>query len=87
MKTKRARAILVQIKYVTLATSSPDGVPWNTPVYAAFDEAYTFFWVAAKYARHSQNIRANHRIAIVVYDSTVPQEPEKGSILRPGPMS
>ncbi len=39
---------------------------------------YTFFWVSAKYARHSQNIRANHRIAIVVYDSTVPPGTGKG---------
>ena len=39
---------------------------------------YTFFWVSAKYARHSQNIRANQRIAIVVYDSTVPPGTGKG---------
>jgi nitroimidazol reductase NimA-like FMN-containing flavoprotein (pyridoxamine 5'-phosphate oxidase superfamily) len=76
---ERARAILAQIEYVTLATSSPDGHPWNAPVWAAFDEAYHFFWVSAKYARHSQNIRANNRIAMVVYDSTVPpREGKKG---------
>jgi nitroimidazol reductase NimA-like FMN-containing flavoprotein (pyridoxamine 5'-phosphate oxidase superfamily) len=69
--TRLAQAILSQLASITLATATQDGVPWNAPVYAAFDEAYTFFWVSAKYARHSQNIRANHRIAIVVYDSTV----------------
>ena len=69
---ERAKTILAQIEYLTLATSSPDGHPWNTPVWAAFDEAFHFYWVSAKYARHSQNIRANNRIAIVVYDSTVP---------------
>jgi nitroimidazol reductase NimA-like FMN-containing flavoprotein (pyridoxamine 5'-phosphate oxidase superfamily) len=73
-----ARAILAQIEYVTLATSSPDGHPWNTPVYAAFDKTYTFFWVSAKYARHSQNIRANPHIAAVVYDSTVSPNTGKG---------
>ena len=75
---ERARAILAVIQYVTLATSSPDGQLWNTPVWAAFDEAYHFFWVSAKYARHSKNIRANNRIAMVVYDSTVPPATAKG---------
>src|SRR5947207_10929303 len=70
--SRLAQAILSQLAYITLSTTTKDGVPWNAPVYAAFDETYTFFWVSAKYARHSQNIRANHRIAIVVYDSTVP---------------
>ena len=47
-------------------------------MYAAFDEAYTFFWVSAKYARHPQNIRANPRTALVVYGSTVPPGTGKG---------
>src|SRR5690348_17141403 len=68
--SKLAQAILAQVPYITLATATPDGIPWNAPVYAAYDETYTFFWVSARYARHSQNIRANPRIAIVVYDST-----------------
>ncbi len=75
---KRAKTILTQIEYVTLATSSPDGVPWNAPIWAAFDEAYHFYWISAKYARHSQNIRANPRVALVVYDSTVPSGTGKG---------
>jgi|SRR5579871_1775556 nitroimidazol reductase NimA-like FMN-containing flavoprotein (pyridoxamine 5'-phosphate oxidase superfamily) len=69
--TRLAQAILVQLPYITLATATNDGIPWNAPVYAAFDDAYTFFWASAKYARHSQNIRANPHVAIVVYDSTV----------------
>jgi hypothetical protein len=28
---ERAKTILAQIEYVTLATSSPDGGPWNAP--------------------------------------------------------
>src|SRR2546430_11920523 len=64
-----AKAILSQVLYITLATVGPDGLPWNTPVYAAFDEEYQFFWVSASQVRHSQNIKATHRVAIVVYDS------------------
>src|SRR5437879_8726165 len=73
-----ASAILAQVPYITLATVGPGGWPWNTPVYAAFDEASHFFWVSAREAQHSQNIRANQRVAIVVYDSTVPPNTGKG---------
>jgi uncharacterized protein YhbP (UPF0306 family) len=66
------------VLYITLATVSPDGLPWNTPVFAAFDEAYQFFWVSASQVRHSQNIKATHRVAIVVYDSTAPAGTGKG---------
>lgn len=76
--TRIAQTILSHVPYITLATATNDGIPWNTPVYAAFEGAYTFFWVSAKYARHSQNIRANPRIAMVVYDSTVPPGTGKG---------
>lgn len=75
---EQAEAILSEVLYITLATVSPDGFPWNAPVYAAFDEAYRFFWVSSKAAHHSQNIRANNRVAIVVYDSTVPPGTGKG---------
>lgn len=73
-----AKAILSDLLYITLATVSSDGLPWNTPVYAAFDEAYQFFWVSASQVHHSQNIKATHRVAIVVYDSTAPAGTGKG---------
>ncbi len=48
-----ARAILAQIEYITLATVDAEGVPWNTPVYAAFDDAFRCYWVSASHVRHS----------------------------------
>src|SRR5437588_6957304 len=54
------------------------GYPGMRPCMQHLMRTYTFFWVSAKYARHSQNIRANPRIAIVVYDSTVPPGTGKG---------
>lgn len=48
-----ARAILSQLPSFILATTTQDGIPWNAPVWAAFDEAYHFYWVSARYARHS----------------------------------
>ena len=41
--TKLAQAILSHLPYIMLATATTDEVPWNAPVYAAFDVAYTFF--------------------------------------------
>src|SRR6266496_1702851 len=73
-----AKALLSQVLYITLATVGPDGLPWNTPVYAAFDDAYQCFWVSASQVRHSQNIKATHRGAIVDYDSTAPAGAGKG---------
>ena len=73
-----AKAVLSDVIYITLATVSADGMPWNTPVFAAFDEAYHFYWVSASHVRHSQNIRATGRVAIVVYDSTAPANQGRG---------
>jgi nitroimidazol reductase NimA-like FMN-containing flavoprotein (pyridoxamine 5'-phosphate oxidase superfamily) len=73
-----AKAILSDLLYITLATVSSDGLPWNSPVFAAFDEAYQFFWVSASGVRHSQNIKVTHRVAIVVYDSTAPAGEGRG---------
>lgn len=68
--TKKARQIMDEIVYITLATSSKKGKPWNTPTYAAFDDAYNFFWHSGKYAQHAQNIKENSDVFLVVYDST-----------------
>ncbi len=35
--SRLAQAILSQLAYITLSTATTDGVPWNAPVYAAFD--------------------------------------------------
>jgi nitroimidazol reductase NimA-like FMN-containing flavoprotein (pyridoxamine 5'-phosphate oxidase superfamily) len=72
----QAKAIIAQTKYATLATVSNDGKPWNTPVFFAYDDAYTIYWGSYKATQHSQNIEANGRVFIVIYDSTA--EPGKG---------
>jgi len=66
-----AQAILDRISYITLATVSIDGQPWNSPVYCAYDEHYNVYWGSHIDSQHSQNIRANGKAFIVVYDSTV----------------
>lgn len=67
--SKRAKQIINEIIYITVATSSKDGQPWNSPVYSAFDEDYNFYWASWKENQHSKNIAENNRIFIVIYDS------------------
>ena len=67
----KAQSILSRIYYATLSTVDPSGNPWNSPVYCAYDENYNVYWGSHVESQHSQNIRANHKVFIVVYDSTV----------------
>ncbi|MEK6848204.1 MAG: pyridoxamine 5'-phosphate oxidase family protein [Nanoarchaeota archaeon] len=67
-----------KILYITIATSTKDGVPWNSPVYSAFDKDYNFFWASDQNAQHSKNIRENNNVFLVIYDSTVPEGQGEG---------
>lgn len=80
--TDRARRIIEKILYITIATSTKDGKPWNSPVYSAFDEDYNFFWASDKNGQHSKNIAENEDIFIVVYDSTVPEGTGEGVYIK-----
>lgn len=75
---ERVKSTISQIKYITIATVSDQGKPWNAPTFFAYDEKYNFFWGSPMQAQHSQNIRANGQAYIVVYDSTVPPGSGKG---------
>lgn len=66
----RARELLAAIAYINLATVSPDGRPWNTPVYAVHDEQLRFYWSSWKEAEHSKNLRTNPAVFFTLYDST-----------------
>lgn len=76
--SKRAKEIINKILYITIATVSKDGQPWNSPVYSTFDENYNFYWNSWKENQHSKNIALNNNIFIVIYDSTVPEGTGEG---------
>lgn len=76
--TETAKEIIAKILYITIATSSKDGIPWNTPVYSAFDENYNFYWASDQNGKHSRNIAANNNVFLVIYDSTAPEGTGKG---------
>jgi len=70
--SKRAREIIEKINYITISSVTPDSMPWNSPVYSAFDEDYNFFWGTHKESQKAKNIANNENIFLVIYDSTVP---------------
>lgn len=65
-----AKAIIEQVKYITIATVSEYGDPWNTPVFATYDEAYNFYFSTDTESHKARNIAANHKVFLVIYDST-----------------
>lgn len=69
-KVKIACEIIKKIEYLNIASITPDGMPWNSPVYTAYDKNLNFYWVSWKKNQHSVNIRNNENVFCTVYDST-----------------
>jgi len=67
----RAKEILKENIYLTMATSDKDGNPWITPVRYANDDHYNFYWISEAETRHSKNIKENkNKVSFVVYNSS-----------------
>lgn len=75
---RRAAEIIRQVQYATLATVTPEGTPWNSPVKHEYDSDLNIFWFSDKEGQHSKNVRANGKVFIVIYDSTVPEGEGEG---------
>jgi general stress protein 26 len=78
----RIRRTLERITNASLATVSPDGRPWNSPLYVAFDSNLTFYWSSHNDATHSRNIAANLGVMFVVFDSTAPDQTGQAVYIR-----
>jgi hypothetical protein len=76
--TNRAKEILNTIRYATIATASKEGKPWNSPVAHVNDNDLNIYWFSDKANQHSQNVRENENVFIVIYDSTVPEGDGEG---------
>jgi len=70
---EQAKKIIADNIYMTIATASLDGSPWISPVFFAYDDAYNLYWVSDKNSRHSNLIRENNKVAIVIFDSSAPE--------------
>ncbi len=65
----RVAELLTLQPYFNVATES-NGQPWNSPVWAAWDGACNLVWSSWIKAVHSQNITANPRVFLTLFDST-----------------
>jgi nitroimidazol reductase NimA-like FMN-containing flavoprotein (pyridoxamine 5'-phosphate oxidase superfamily) len=74
----RTKKVLEQIHYATIATSSKDGKPWNSPVAHVYDDDLNIYWFSDKEGQHSRNVRENGNVFIVIYDSTIPEGQGEG---------
>ena len=77
----KARAIVRDNLYLSLATSTPSGDPWICTLYYAWDAEYSFFWTSAKDAQHSRMLTLNPRVAATIYDSHAPPGTGEGVYL------
>lgn len=78
----RAKEIIAKIDYITIASVTPEGMPWNTPVYSAFDKDYNFYWGTHIDSQKANNIRNNENVFLVIYDSTVPPGTGEGVFIQ-----
>ncbi len=70
---QKAKQIISQNIYMSIATSSLEGKPWISPVFFAYDQQYNLYWVSEKTSRHSTLIKENPQVAIVIFDSRAPE--------------
>jgi general stress protein 26 len=80
--SKRAKEIIAKIQYATIASVTDGGMPWNSPVFSAYDEDYNFYWGTHVDSQKAKNIRANSNVFLVIYDSTVPSGTGEGVYIR-----
>jgi nitroimidazol reductase NimA-like FMN-containing flavoprotein (pyridoxamine 5'-phosphate oxidase superfamily) len=68
---EKAKEIIRDNRYMTIATASRAGEPWISPVFFAYDADYNLYWVSNKDSQHSILIRVNPHVAIAIFDSSV----------------
>jgi predicted pyridoxine 5'-phosphate oxidase superfamily flavin-nucleotide-binding protein len=67
-----ARSVIDANRYMALGTADEKGHPWVTPVWFASQDYRSFHWVSSPDAKHSRNLAAEPRVAIAIFDSSVP---------------
>ncbi len=78
LNSEKARNIIKNNFFMTIASATKDAEPWITPVYYAFDKNYTFYWYSGKNTKHSSLISKNNRVAIAIFNSNASEEEAGG---------
>jgi hypothetical protein len=69
--SERAKEIIAHITYINIASVTDSGLPWNSPVFAAYDDEYNFYFGTHKGSQKAKNIDANPNVFVTIYDSTI----------------
>lgn len=70
---EKAKKIISENIYCVVASASKDGKPWISPVFYGYDDDYNIYWISDKDSRHSDLIRHNPQVAIVIFNSQAPE--------------
>ena len=61
--------LLAANNYMVLATATPSGEPWVTPLFFGAIDEHELVWVSSAESRHSRNIATSPVVAATVFDS------------------
>ena len=82
VEVKKAKKLLEELNYLTLATTNKVMVPWCAPLLFAHDKDYNFHWRCSRKTVHSTDIEENDNVAFVIYNSTLPKPQAYGLYFR-----
>jgi hypothetical protein len=68
-------------RYMVLATSDENGVPWASPVWFATENFHDYYWVSRPNTRHSTNLAARPEVGVAIFDSQQPPGTSLGAYL------
>lgn len=68
--TEMARDIIMNNRYLSLATRNSKGEVWATPLSYSVDGDYNFYFTTAVDSTHIDHIRENSSIAFSIFNST-----------------
>jgi len=64
--TQKVKYLIENNRHMVIATANNAGKPWVSPVFYVYDKNFNLYWVSSKEAKHSENIKMNSSIAIVI---------------------
>lgn len=69
LANKKAKRIIKENIFMSLATCDKKHIPWDSPVRYYLDKNYNFYFVSSKYSKHMRNIESNPNVAFSIFDS------------------
>lgn len=67
--SQKAKQIIDNNLYLTLATCNDKLQPWAAPLYYAYDSDYNFYFISASNSLHAQHIKLNAKVSMAIFDS------------------